>query len=199
MSLTDTSLSDVDSGSIFSNSSDSIFSDGRRNDCVFCLCLSSAALVARADWVCHSCMGWFLHATLLLHEGEFDSMYWMLFESFNCLVTLLSLALTVDYFQSSHAANGEEAIIPKLRVHCALRYISGGSFHDVRSFSGRSKASFYQLLWHTSAAIISCEELAILLPLSSDALNHVRDRFCSISTDSITNGCAGDRWFFVRD
>ena len=66
MSLLDTSVSDVNSGSIFS--------DGSWDDYVFCLCLSSAVLAARADRVSHCCMDWFLHAQMLLYKEEFDSM-----------------------------------------------------------------------------------------------------------------------------
>ena len=74
----------------------------------------------------------------------------MLFESFNCLVMLLSQALAVDEFQSSSTAKGAEAIIPEPRVHCALQYLSGGSSHDVWSFTGMSKIpliGFFGIHW----------------------------------------------------
>ena len=73
MSLLDTSLSDVDSGSIFSNSSDSFFSNGSWDDYVFHLCLSSAALAARADRVSGHRMDWFLHVQISLpvHQCPF--------------------------------------------------------------------------------------------------------------------------------
>jgi hypothetical protein len=79
----------------------------------------------------------------LIEEGEFSKMYRMRYESFNKLVQLLSPALLVDVNQSRRRSIGAEHVYVELVLHCLLRYMAGGSFHDIRESAGLARSTFF--------------------------------------------------------
>ena len=47
-------------------------------------------------------------------------------------------------------------------LHCLLRWLSGGSYHDIRVLSGISKASFYRKLHQCMDEILQCKDRRML-------------------------------------
>jgi hypothetical protein len=97
-------------------------------------CALSACLLAknfRKPPVFRERLNWEIHVQRLIEEGEFSKMYRMHYESFNKLVQLLSPALLVDVNQSKRRSIGAEHVYVELVLHCLLRYMAGGSFHDI--------------------------------------------------------------------
>lgn len=163
-----------------SNSSDSL---------VFILLLSSVAIAERANKWHVKRMQWHLHTEMLVHENQFDSMYRMSLLSFNKLLQLLSPSLQLK--EKYATISGAEPIQCELMLHCMIRFLSGGSFHDIRSVASISKASFYRILWHAIDAVNNCKELMFSLPSTLESISALRKGFQLISRDGVMQGCIG--------
>jgi hypothetical protein len=70
-------------------------------------------------------------------------------------------------------------------LHCMIWFLSGGSFHDIRTVASISKPSFYRILWHTIDVINACRVLDFQLPSTLEELNALKDGFKSKSRDEI--------------
>jgi hypothetical protein len=82
---------------------------------------------------------------------------------------------------------GMEPICCEIMLHCTIRFLSGGSYHDIHATVSISKPSFYRLVRHTIDCINKMEALDVQLP-SIDQLNSICDGFKRISTDNVMNG-----------
>jgi hypothetical protein len=71
-----------------------------------------------------------------------------------------------------------------------IRFLLGGSYHDIHATVSITKPSFYCLVWHTIDCINKSPALDEQLP-SIDQLNSICDGFKRISTDGVMNGCVG--------
>jgi hypothetical protein len=100
----------------------------------------------------------------------------------------------VTYQQMAALRGG--AIIPEIRLYCAIRWLAGGSYSDVMIFSGISKASFYRVLWQTLSAINRCEQLALHFPQTMEECMEAAAGFESVSYKGAIDGCVGaiDGW-----
>jgi hypothetical protein len=94
-----------------------------------------------------------------VREKEFKKFYRMNLSSFNELLGLLRPHIKVNFKQSSNASNGRHPIIHEIILHCTLRYLAGGSYHDIRTTAGLSKSSFYHCIYHGIDAIDNCPQL----------------------------------------
>ena len=152
------------------------------------LCIASIALSCRANRQIVVRMNWLRHVESLLHENLFHVKYRMSLESFNRLLQMLrpELQLTEKYAVMS----GMHPITCEVMMHCTIRYLAGGSFHDIRATVSISKPLFYRLVWHTIHCINRCEVLDINLP-KPEELNYVRGGFQRISKDGVMNSCIG--------
>jgi hypothetical protein len=112
----------------------------------------------------------------------------MLLPSFNKLLEVLSPTLTLN--EKYAEVGGLEPISCEVMLHCTIRYLAGGSYHDVRATAVISKPSFYRIVWHTIDCINRCDALAIKLP-GRQELDIVRQGFQGISWDGVLNGCVG--------
>ena len=56
------------------------------------------------------------------------------------------------------------AIGPDISLYACLRYVAGGSYSDIRFFTGISTASLYRVIWKCIDAINACPELDIRFP-----------------------------------
>ena len=75
------------------------------------------------------------------------------------------------------------AIIPELCLHaCSLRYLAGGSYSDIKFFTGMSVPSFYRVVWKCIDAINECDELAVKFPKTRVEVHEAARGFESIST-----------------
>ena len=87
-------------------------------------------------------MNWKHHVKMLQREGEFHNMYQMSYSSFKELRQIFHQHLSVDDKQSRRRTGGQDPVIPELTLHCFLRYIAGGSFHDIRTSAGLARTAF---------------------------------------------------------
>jgi hypothetical protein len=176
---------DVD-GDDEEDSLDSISDD---DSIIIILSAASEALVERGiKW--HGVrMKWHLHAEMLIHENLFDSMYHMSLPKFNKLLDLLSPQLQLK--ERYATISGGEPIQCELMLHCMIRFLSGGSFHDIQTVASISKPSFYRILWHTIEVINACHVLDFQLPSTLEELNALKDGFASKSTDKLMHGYIG--------
>jgi hypothetical protein len=152
------------------------------------LYLASVLLSIRANQLIVVRMNWMRHVEALLHENLFHVKYRMSLSSFDSLLKMLSPALTLN---GKYAImGGLDPISCELMLHCTIRYLAGGSFHDVRAIAVISKPFFYRLVWHTIDCINRCDALAVKLP-GPNELDKVRQGFEAISWDGVLNGCIG--------
>ena len=73
------------------------------------------------------------------------------------------------------------AILPELQLYCALRWLAGGSYSDIKYMTGISTASFYFVVWKVIRAINSCPELDLVFPQSDEECKEASRGFESIS------------------
>jgi hypothetical protein len=81
-------------------------------------------------------------------------------------------------------------------MHCTLRYLAGGSYHDIHTNAGISIHTFYKCVHHEIDAINSSPELKLIFPTTVDELIKAAAEFEELSTHCILNGCVGalDGW-----
>ena len=155
---------DFESSDTSSTSDDS---DASSDESIFELCLLSLNLASREAKYHRIRISWENHATMLIHEKQFDSKYRMSYESFMRLVTLLEPNLRQDDRKSMNSC-GQLAICPPHILGLTIRWLSGSSFHDIRDAGNFSRPSFFRLLRKGLRAILTCKELQITLPNTQD-------------------------------
>ncbi len=145
-------------------------------------CALSACLLARnfrnSPVFCER-LNWEIHVKCLIKEGEFSKMYRMRYERFCKLVQLLSPALLVVVNQSKHRSFGAKHVYVELILHCLLRYMAGGSFHDIRVSAGLAKSTFFSCLHRGIKAVNSCKELSLQFPTLASELQQAAHEFQS--------------------
>jgi hypothetical protein len=152
------------------------------------ICLASVMLSVRANRLIVVQWDWMQHVEVLMHENLFHVKYRMSLSSFNALLKILFPALTLNDLYA--IKGGLEPISCELMLHCAIRYLAGGSYHDVWDSALISKASFYHLVWHTIDCINRCKALAVKLP-GPNELEKVQQGFQEISWAGVLNSCVG--------
>jgi len=66
--------------------------------------------------------------------------------SFKKLLSFIRDDLMVDQ-EMANIRGG--AILPEIALYATLRYLAGGSYSDIRFFTGISTSSFYRVVWKT--------------------------------------------------
>ena len=90
-------------------------------------------------------LNWADHVEELLHERQWERMYRMSIEAFNILVDILRPGIAVNYKMSMVSTpDASDRIYPELIVAVGIRWLAGGSYHDIRKYIGISKTSFYR-------------------------------------------------------
>jgi hypothetical protein len=123
-----------------------------------------------------------------INDPSFDSTIRMNRRTFNLLVSLLEPSLLVNEEMASKRGG---AITPSMCVYLTLRYLAGGSHHDLKSHLGISKASFYRCLDKTKLAICNCPALDITFPTSQHELRIISNGFEAVSTNQSICNCVG--------
>jgi hypothetical protein len=139
----------------------------------------------RVDWAEHV-------AHLELEStSNFFANYRMSLKSFTHLNELLEPKLRQKTYNPAVPAMTSTAML-----HCLLRYLAGGQYHDICQTIGISGRSFYQALQLTLDAILATKELAIKLPGTDAELNAAASEFAAISNFGVISGCVGalDGW-----
>ena len=159
----------------------------------------AAAVLSRkcsGDFVVRQRLNWNLHVKTLIREGLFKKMYRMSPSAFNKLLKMLLPWMNVDNKQSSNASKGRRPIVAEIILHCTLRYLAGGSVHDIRVCAGLSQSSFYRAVHRGLDAINDCPSLSINFPMTLSDLSRSAAEFKSISSHGVIDGCiaALDGW-----
>jgi len=108
--------------------------------------------------------------------------------SFNKLVDLLRPSLLVD---KNMAELRGGPICPEICVYACLRFLAGGSYTDIKFFTGMSTPSLYRIVWKCIHAIIKCVALDITFPSSTEEVKAAAEGFSSISKEGCIWNCVG--------
>lgn len=132
---------------------------------------------------------WDAHVTKLNREGPnaFYSMYRMHYPSYMKLCSLIEDAVRKNFDTVNSKA--DSPITTPIALHCCLRWLSGGSHHDIRVIAGISKAAFYHYAHRCIDAIIHCDELSFTFPKTPLEIERAALGFKAISLNGIMDGC----------
>jgi len=106
--------------------------------------------------------------------------------SFLRLLSLFRDKLEVDRQMGSRRGG---AILPELCLYACLRYLAGGSYSDIKFFTGISVASLYRVVWKCIDAINECDSLAVKFPTTLDEVKEAAKGFETISTQGCIWNC----------
>ena len=108
----------------------------------------------------------------------------------------MKLCKLIDNFVRKNAemakrrtGNSVGYITTPIALHCCIRWLSGGSFHDIRLTAGMSKTSFYTYAYRCIRAINECEALAYKFPTSPQEVEDAAQSFKAISSNGVIEGC----------
>jgi hypothetical protein len=142
--------------------------------------------------------GYALNEMEQMSDQDFTAMFRMDREAFDELLELVKNKVMVSDRGNVNAKNTSGSVIlPRTRLAVTLRWLAGGSVHDICFAFGVARASFYKhngVLWPTIAAIDN--SLSISFPISDvDALSKIEEGFAEYSFGRL-RGCvmAIDGW-----
>ena len=116
------------------------------------------------------------------------------FSSFNKLVDLLRVKLTVDESQAIRSSSNESGcILPELVIAMSLRWLAGGQWQDIKKVYGVSRSHFFFLRSKFLDAVMDCSDLEIRLPdpTNIEALEQLASQFEASTSRSVFWGCVG--------
>jgi hypothetical protein len=127
------------------------------------------------------------------HRAEFKHRLRMTLLSFTKLLASLRLQLEVN----QHWANQRGgAILPEICLYVCIQFLAGGSYSDIRFFTGLSVALPYRVVWKTMHAInnmkgdpVAASLLGIKFPSSIEEAEPSAQGFQSISTQGCIWNC----------
>jgi len=131
-------------------------------------------------------LNWNRYSSDHARRGTFKARLWMSKVSFDKLLQHIRLDLVNNEEQASFHGG---SVIPEICLHCALRWLAGGSHLDIIDIAGISKPSFYRVLWKTIISICNCEALDTIFPTTRDQTNEAVRGFTSISHQEAINNC----------
>jgi hypothetical protein len=117
----------------------------------------------------HQRINWEEHRDIQIRRGHFRGMYRMSPEAFQTLTEMLRSSLEVNKTKA-YARSEAGPILPKIRLHCLIRYLAGGSFLDICALVSMSHSTFYYSLRKTMDAINDCDALTFVFPSSDEEL-----------------------------
>ncbi len=115
-------------------------------------------------------MNWQSHVNHLMKEASFHFFYQMQYATSCQLVRLLAPKLMVSVKQGRNRNQGGDCVYVELIEHVMLRYLAGGSYHDIQVTAGLTKSTFFLFLHHGVKAVHNCKELAIKFPTLTSGL-----------------------------
>ena len=125
-------------------------------------------------------LNWNVFMEKFRNRAEFKRHIRMSAGSFIKLTNLIRHALEVDEDMANLRGG---PIIPEICLYCCLRYLAGGSYSDIRFFTGISTASLFRLVWKVVFAINDCDALAIVFPTTPEECEKAAQGFSSISKE----------------
>jgi hypothetical protein len=137
--------------------------DGYDEIAATCAAVYSYKRSRRTPPVCRR-LNWRLHVKKLHREGQFNRMYRLRYSSFRKLLTMLTPYLEVNEMQGSLRNRGMGHVSPELILHCLLRYLAGGSHHDIRVIAGIAKSTLFSCIHRGIDAVLKCPQLKLQFP-----------------------------------
>jgi len=133
---------------------------------------------------------WEKHIEELSVEGPeaFQKLYRMEYVTFMKLCDIIRPKIIVND-EMARVRTGREAITVEIMLHCLLRWLSGGSYLDIRLSAGISPAKFYSCVYKCVDAILGSEDLAYKFPSTEKELDEAAQGFESLSTQATIKGC----------
>ena len=89
------------------------------------------------------------------------------------------------------APNHEGVMTVEVALHCTIRWLSGGSWFDIRDVVGISKSSFCHCCHRCIQAINQCEALSFKFPETPVEVAKAAAGFRKISSHGVMEGCVG--------
>ena len=139
-------------------------------------------------------MNWAEHVHELHQEGgkAFYSMYRMDYHAFQKLVNLIDSSVRKNGVMAERRTGKSCGLITtEIALHCALRWLAGGSYLDIRITARISKSSFYLYAHRCIDAINNCPDLRYKFPTTTVQLQNTADDFNRLSSHGIFEGCVG--------
>ena len=121
-------------------------------------------------------------------RSDFTRYIRMSHDSLNKLLSAVQKDLEVDR-EMAKLRGG--AILSEICLYVCLCYLAGGSYSDIKYFTGISSASFYRVLWKTIRAINQCtsEMLSIKFPATPTGVRNAALGFQSVSQGGCIWNC----------
>jgi hypothetical protein len=116
------------------------------------------------------------------------------------LAKLLEPNLSQDSSKSLNSCSQPEICHHHI-LGLTIRWLSGGSYHNIQDAGNFSSSSFFCLLRKGLYAILDCVHLAITLPKTEEDLVHVAEGFKCKLTEGVMARCVGaldDRLLLIR-
>ena len=135
----------------------------------------------------HSRVQWNAHVDKLLHEKSFARTYRMTHPSFQKLVSLVA-PVACRYIHNSRC---NEKVTAELIVAIVIRWLAGGSYLDLKNVYGLSSSYIYICRDKFIDAIVSLQDMKIVLPSSQNEWHVVRCSFMKKSSHQIFRVCVG--------
>jgi len=138
---------------------------------------------------------------MLRHTNNFQSRYHMSEPTFNKLVRLLRDDVTVDEIRSRASTEGNAPIYPELIAGAGLRFLGGADNASISEIFGISDSSTLRIINMFLNAVIGCDALSLVVPVSHDALLKGAHDFNNISGCGLYFGVVGaiDGWLCCTD
>lgn len=165
-----------------------LFSDWDELEEQFLLVIDAARDQRKIKWK-HSRLNWSEHVAKLLHEGSFNATYRMSHEAFNTLLAFLCPMITPNLVKALNSC--DEEIYPEMVMAVGLRWLSGGSYLDIKNVYGISTPTVYRLRDIFLDAILACDALEIRFPHTPEELENIRKQFTAKSSNKVMQGCVG--------
>lgn len=145
----------------------------------------------RPSFVVRDRLVWEEHVAILASEGPlaFLRMYRMTYESFMKLCNIIQPYVVRNLEMARRRSLHKEPITVEIMLHCLLRWLSGGSYLDVRVCAGISTTSFYKGVYACVNAILQCDGLSYSFPSDNASIAAAAMEWKEYSTSGIVSGC----------
>jgi len=130
------------------------------------------------------------HIKELAVEGPeaFQKIYRMEYSTFMKLCDIKHPKIIVND-EMSRVRTGKDAIKVKIMLHCLLRWLSSGSYLDIRLSAGISLAKLTSCIYNCMDAILESEDLAYKFPSTAKEVDDASQGYESLSSQAAIKGC----------
>jgi len=106
------------------------------------------------------------------------------------IVLLLNFVLSLRTMSKKIYSDPSVGVITtEIALHCCLRWLAGGSYHDIYLLAGISRATFYVYCHRVIRAINKSPSLSYNLPTTPQEIEVASEGFKSISSHDVMEGC----------